>query len=114
MNAKEIAKVCHEANRAYCATQGDNSQKRWEETDLPIKDSVIAGVVYKLKNPNITPEDQHEAWSKFKSEQGYVYGATKSDRLKTHPCLVPYFELPEFQKTKDILFQSIINALKGE
>jgi len=26
-----IAKVCHEANRAYCESIGDNSQLSWED-----------------------------------------------------------------------------------
>ncbi len=33
MNAETIAKVCHEANRAYCQTIGDNSQLAWEQAE---------------------------------------------------------------------------------
>jgi hypothetical protein len=31
MTTTDIAKVCHETNRAYCETLGDNSQPPWEE-----------------------------------------------------------------------------------
>ena len=43
----------------------------------------------------------HEVWAKSRFEQGWVYGSKRSDELKTHPCLVPYEELPEFEKQYD-------------
>lgn len=49
---------------------------------------------------------------KEKIEDGWVYGDEKDTEKKTHPCLVPYEELPEFQKKKDALFQAIVDALK--
>ncbi len=32
---------------------------------------------------------------------------------KTHPCLVPFNDLPTFQQAKDTLFCSIVDSLKG-
>lgn len=43
----------------------------------------------------------HEVWAKSRFEQGWVYGSKRSDELKTHPCLVPYEELPEVEKQYD-------------
>ena len=43
----------------------------------------------------------HEVWAKSRFVQGWVYGPKRSDELKTHPCLVPYEELPEFEKQYD-------------
>ena len=43
----------------------------------------------------------HEVWAKSRFEQGWVYGPKRSDELKTHPCLVPYKELPEVEKQYD-------------
>lgn len=31
MTEDQIARVCHEVNRAYCQALGDNSQPTWEE-----------------------------------------------------------------------------------
>ena len=31
MTEQEIARVCHEVNRAYCQAIGDNSQPTWED-----------------------------------------------------------------------------------
>jgi hypothetical protein len=47
-----------------------------------------------------------------KIKDGWVYGETKDAEKKTHPCLVPFHELPEFQQKKDKLFCAIVDALK--
>lgn len=43
----------------------------------------------------------HEIWAKNRIEQGWVYGDTRNDALKYHPCLVPYEDLPEKEKEYD-------------
>ena len=43
----------------------------------------------------------HEVWAQNRMEQGWTYGADRSDVLKQHPCLVPYEELPEVEKAYD-------------
>ena len=43
----------------------------------------------------------HEVWAEARIKQGWKYGKERSDELKTHPCLVPYEELPEEEKEYD-------------
>ncbi|MCR4921228.1 MAG: Ryanodine receptor Ryr [Bacteroidaceae bacterium] len=43
----------------------------------------------------------HEVWSETRIRQGWTYGPQRDDTLKTHPCLVPYEELPESEKEYD-------------
>lgn len=43
----------------------------------------------------------HEVWAQSRIEQGWTYGNERSDALKTHPCLIPYEELPEVEKAYD-------------
>lgn len=43
----------------------------------------------------------HEVWSETRIQQGWKYGEQRNDELKTHPCLVPYEELPESEKEYD-------------
>lgn len=43
----------------------------------------------------------HEVWAQSRKAQGWKYGPNRSDELKTHPCLVPYDELPEIEKQYD-------------
>lgn len=118
MNARQIARVCHEANRAYCESIGDLSQKPWNEADGWQRDSAIKGVEYALANPDAPPSTQHDAWLADKQKAGWVYGPVKDPETKQHPCIVPYDELPIEQKVKDYLFKAIVHsfvaAKKGE
>ena len=43
----------------------------------------------------------HEVWSETRIQQGWTFGELRNDELKTHPCLVPYEELPEEEKEYD-------------
>lgn len=43
----------------------------------------------------------HEVWAKNRMDEGWRYGEQRDDRLKTHPCLIPYEELPEEEKNYD-------------
>ena len=43
----------------------------------------------------------HEVWAQSRMDQGWVYGPERSDTLKTHPCLIPYEDLPEVEKAYD-------------
>lgn len=105
-----IAKICHNVNRAYCRAIGDNSQPTWDKTPDNIKQSAIDGVLYKIDNPNSTPEKQHENWLKFKEADGWIYGEVKDVEKKTHPCMVPYKDLPKEQQIKDALFGAVVRS----
>jgi hypothetical protein len=108
-----IARTCHEVNRAYCSSLGDNSQPAWADAPAWQRESAIAGVEAALADATRTPAQSHEGWSAQKVADGWVYGPVKDPAAKTHPCLVPYADLPESQKTKDALFLSVVNALRS-
>ena len=46
-------------------------------------------------------ENTHEVWSLNRINDGWVYGDTRNDEKKQHPCLIPYFDLPESEKEYD-------------
>jgi len=110
-NVSLIAKVCHDANRAWCAANDDHSQPAWEDAPDGQIDSAIDGVLHVLDNPYATPVSSHLNWWTHKIEDGWVYGEVKDPVAKTHPCMIPYAELPEFQRKKDALFLAIVRAL---
>lgn len=43
----------------------------------------------------------HEVWAQTRITQGWTYGEERNDTEKKHPCLVPYEELSEDEKTYD-------------
>ena len=112
MSKEAIARVCHEANKAWCELHDDDSQMSWEGAPMWQRDSARKGVEFHLENPDAGPEASHNAWMKEKIENHWVYGKVKDEKKKTHPCIVPFGELPEFQQKKDILFRAIVHALK--
>lgn len=112
LSPEQIAKVCHETNRAYCQAISDSSQPAWEEAPEWQRSSAINGVNFHLSNPNSKPAHSHEEWLKEKEATGWKYGPTKDPSKKEHPCFVPYEQLPADQKAKDSLFVGVVNALR--
>lgn len=112
MNIDDIAQVCHEVNKAYCESIGDNSQPEWDTAPEWQRSSAINGVKFHLDNPDAPPSASHESWLKQKTEEGWKYGPVKNPETKEHPCFVPYDQLPVEQKSKDFLFKQVIHSLK--
>ncbi len=53
----------------------------------------------------------HEVWAKKRLEDGWQYGPSRNDEAKTHPCLVPYDQLPESEKDYDrIMVEQVVRA----
>jgi len=46
-------------------------------------------------------KNTHEVWAAGRIAEGWTYGAKRDNEKKTHPCLVPYEELPESEKEYD-------------
>lgn len=108
---EQIAKVCHEANRAYCESLGDHSQLPWLHAAEWQKESARKGVRFCLENPDAPPSANHDSWLEEKRSTGWTYGPKKDEAKKEHHCFVPYDELPKEQKLKDYLFKAVVGAL---
>ncbi len=106
----DIARICHEVNRIYCESHGDLSQPTWENAPDWQKQSARSGVIHLMTNRDAKPEDSHINWLKDKEADGWVYGPKKDPKFKTHPCMVPYAELPEQRRHKDALFHTIVRG----
>lgn len=111
MTVEQIAEICHEANREYCQALGDDSIKAWRHAPAYQKESIINGVQFHLDNPTAGPQASHENWLKFKEADGWVFGEEKDGTAKTHPCMVPFDQLPKEQQAKDVLFRNTVHAL---
>lgn len=113
MTIEEIAKVCHEANRVYCASLGDYSQRYWIDAPEWQRKSAINGVQFHIQSPDAGPSGSHESWMKEKVADGWKCGPVKDAEKKEHPCIVPYDQLPQTQQLKDSLFIAIVHSLSG-
>jgi len=99
---EQCAKAAHEVNRQCCLMLGDTSQPSWDDAPQWQKDSIKNGVVNVLEGKNL--EQEHEGWLRIKEKEGWVYGPVYDTAAKTHPCMMPYNELPADQRFKDTLF----------
>jgi hypothetical protein len=105
-----IASVCHEVNAAYCRATGDDSQPAWDDAEAWQRGSAVKGVKMALENRHATPQTMHQAWTEEKVRTGWVHGEVKDPVKKTHPCLVPYSDLPAQQRVKDHLFLAVVRS----
>ncbi len=109
VTVEDIARVCHEANRAVQIISGDPVVSApWERTPEEIQESSVRGVEAALAG--VSSRTLHEAWMKDKEAAGWIYGPEKSMLHKTHPCMVDYDDLPEEDRIKDDVFNAIVRA----
>lgn len=107
---QDIARTCHEANRALQIATGDPAPSPpWDDAPEWQRTSALAGVREALDGAR--PVALHESWCELKRAEGWRHGPVKDAEAKTHPCLVPYVELPPEQRAKDALFHAIVRAL---
>lgn len=110
----QIAKVCHEANRSYCESIGDNTQQSFENAPDWQRESAIKGVQFHLKSLRQgiepSPSASHDSWLEEKRRDGWKYGEVKDSVNKEHPCYLPYASLPLAQQMKDYIFAAIVKA----
>jgi RyR domain len=103
------ARAAHEVNRTYCRLLGDVSQVAWEDAPEWQRRSAIKGALGVLFEGN-GPRESHASWLAEKQREGWVYGAEKDAVQKTHPCMVPYDELPPSQMAKDAIFTAVVRG----
>lgn len=103
------ARVAHDVSRVL----GDNSQPSWGEAPEWQRKSALLGVRAIQANPGITSAQQHALWRAQMVSDGWAYGDAKDVEKKTHPCLVPYDELPDEQQVKAVLFAAAVRAVLG-
>lgn len=111
---KQIASVCHEANRSYCASIGDHSQPAWDDAPEWQQKSAKSGVEFHLNHlqagDSPAPSASHDSWLAEKKADGWKYGLVKNPETKEHPCFVSYEDLPIEQRLKDYIFGAVVKA----
>lgn len=115
MNAQQIeqaARILHNWNRAYCATIGDPPDQLWEQMPEHQRESRQSAIRFVLENPQASPEDIHQEWTRSRTEEGWTLGTVRNEDLKTHPNLVPYGELPTAQRTKDTFPRTAVEFVR--
>jgi len=110
---REIAAVAWAANAELQALHADPSPSLpGDREDEEAHAVTVAGIRAILDGA--TAEQVHETWMRARQAQGWTRGPVKDSRLRTHPALVPYADLPEHQKVKDRVLAAIVRAMAGQ
>ena len=51
---------------------------------------------------NLLAKNVHDVWSVGRLQQGWTYGPQRDDEKKQNPCLVPYEDLSDGEKSYDL------------
>lgn len=115
---EDVARIAHAANNALQGVIGDPwASPPWpaaEDWRRAAKIHTVQAVREASAEMDVTPGDVHSEWMRWYTDRGWVYGPIKDDVLKTHPCLVPYDQLPEAEKMKDCLFLALVRLFTEE
>ena len=113
MNLNDAAKICHGTISSYKTIIGEPTLT-WEELSEWKRASIAQGVQHVLDDPYIRPETIHAIWVAGQAVEGWTYGKAFDPEAKKHPGIVKWDCKDEAQRTKDRLFISTINALRGQ
>lgn len=108
---EKVAKVCHSVNKGYCDIRRDMLHPPWEECNEQYRQSIIDRVKFHADNPDATPKTAHNDWVEGKIAEGWRWAPTECARLKLHPLVTDYDNLPFEQRVKDALFISVCRVM---
>ena len=77
----------------------NNLSKKYKPHPVDTSDIILSEEIEKLVE--IIAKNVHEVWAETRISQGWTYGEQRDDGRKTHPCLIPYEELPDSEKEYD-------------
>lgn len=103
MTVEEMAKHIYRVMRALNLEFGVDYPE-WHLATDDQKTTFIDGVQFHLDRPSIGPEETHDWWMQDKAAKGWTFGTVKDVALKQHPSMIPYKELSELERGKDVIF----------
>jgi hypothetical protein len=110
-NKAQIARVCHEAVRAYARAMGDFSYDPWDLAAKWRHAVTLNAVTYAIVHDHPGPEAVHGNWVRFMEEQGWSFGVARDDGRKKHYLMRAYEVLPTHHQAKFHIFCAIVHAM---
>lgn len=113
VSIEDIAHLCHEMSRTWCAIIGEEAMPPWMECDDLAHQGTIEGVEYVINYPASSLAQQHDVWRARRAGEGWHYGEEKNIAKKVSPNMIEFDKLPWAQQVKDRLFRHIVHAIIG-
>lgn len=86
-------------SKNYLVTITTDSTKTYTPKPIDVSDVVLGAEFDDLREA--IAENAHEVWAMERQAQGWTYGPQRDDVQKQTPCMVPYSQLPDSEKTFD-------------
>lgn len=110
---EDIADVIHGAHGRLNARLGDTvPQGPWDTLGADHKEMITNRV--RLVRQGATPEEVQDHWIGYMEERGWTYGPVKDPFLKTHPGMLPWPKLGQYDRLKVMLAFRITYAMTIE
>jgi RyR domain len=106
-----ISRTVHEALRGWAAAHGQHDIPGWDEAPDWMHASTRESVLHALENGGADGRSQHDQWLAQKARDGWAHGPVKDTAAKTHPLMIPYDQLPDWERRKDALINALARAL---
>jgi len=108
-----ISQTVHEALRGFVRASTGDKMPSWSQAPQWMKRATHDSVQFVLDHPDAPPGEQHRNWMDTKRADGWVHGETKDARRKTHPLLIAFVDLPEFEQQKDRLVIAVVKSFRA-
>jgi hypothetical protein len=115
MENKMIAKFIYEAARLEAIlSKRTIVPEKWKERDEKFRKQFIEIVEKYMDMKQLpTPEEAHNSWMESYFEMGWKYGEKRDVEKKTHPDLLPFYDLPQDERDKDAIFLALVWLAKS-
>jgi hypothetical protein len=107
-----LAKILHAATSVLPRDDG-SLVVAWDHLSLESQELAVKAIEHIFENDLQTPEEFHNLWMEGKIDTGWTYGKFSLEN-KTHPAILPYNELSDTEKLKDIIWIALTKTWKLE
>ena len=86
-------------SKKYLVTINTKDMKTYNPKPIDLSDVELTEDLNELREA--IAENAHDVWAVERQAQGWTYGEQRDDNKKETPCMVPYSQLPDSEKTFD-------------